>query len=163
MCVCVRYAYKGQGIQHLTYLCSYDDEDPENLPPPRVFCDICEVFDQHDTDECPLQVSTTGSDSPPPSATTKSQRAPGGSDRPYCSNCESEVQSGRAVLWTFCVCVLPKCTCICVFIITIFTHTHTHTHVYIPYLSLSLLPNTSMGISPVFGHATEDCQYEAVC
>lgn len=82
---------------------SYEDEDPENLPPPRMFCDICEVFDQHDTDECPLQVSTAASDSPPPSsAPSKTQRAPGGSNRPYCTNCE------------------------------------------------------------IFGHATEDCQYEAM-
>lgn len=24
-------------------------------PPPRVFCDICEVFDAHETEDCPKQ------------------------------------------------------------------------------------------------------------
>ena len=66
-----------------------EDEDPllEDLPPPRLFCDICDVFDQHDTDDCPMQAA---SDSPPPSM-HHGAKAPGGSDRPYCNNCESEL------------------------------------------------------------------------
>jgi CAP-Gly domain-containing linker protein 1 len=62
-----------------------DDEGVAQLPPPRLFCDICDQFDLHDTDDCPLQ--TTTSDSPPPSS-YGAARAPGGSDRPYCTNCE---------------------------------------------------------------------------
>ena len=54
------------------------------LPPPRLFCDICDIFDEHDTDDCPLQAA---SDSPPHSM-HHGKRAPGGSDRPYCDNCE---------------------------------------------------------------------------
>ena len=68
--------------------CSYGDDDDEEmtggLPPPRLFCDICDVFDEHDTDDCPLQAA---SDSPPHSM-HHGKRAPGGSDRPYCDNCE---------------------------------------------------------------------------
>lgn len=66
-----------------------DEEDPmlDNLPPPRLFCDICDIFDEHDTDDCPMQ--TTSSDSPPHSK-NHGNKAPGGSDRPYCDNCESE-------------------------------------------------------------------------
>lgn len=26
-------------------------------PAPRLFCDICDVFDQHDTEDCPVQSS----------------------------------------------------------------------------------------------------------
>lgn len=70
-------------------MCSYgDDDDDEDiaggLPPPRLFCDICDVFDEHDTDDCPLQAA---SDSPPHTM-HHGKRAPGGSDRPYCDNCE---------------------------------------------------------------------------
>ena len=50
---------------------------------PRLFCDICEVFDQHDTDDCPLQAT---SDSPPPSL----HHGIRGSERPYCETCECE-------------------------------------------------------------------------
>ncbi|XP_060070040.1 CAP-Gly domain-containing linker protein 1-like isoform X2 [Ylistrum balloti] len=28
---------------------------PKAKAPPRLFCDICDVFDEHDTDDCPLQ------------------------------------------------------------------------------------------------------------
>jgi len=79
----------------LFYLFSYavDDDDDDDiqgglsLPPPRLFCDICDVFDEHDTDDCPLQA--TSSDSPSHSM-HHGGRAPGGSDRPYCNNCESK-------------------------------------------------------------------------
>lgn len=50
--------------------------------PPRLFCDICDVFDAHDTDDCPQQAS---SDSPPPSHHGGTRNAP---DRPYCNVCE---------------------------------------------------------------------------
>ena len=72
--------------------CSYGDDDDDDddiaggLPPPRLFCDICDVFDEHDTDDCPLQAA---SDSPPHSM-HHSKRTPGGSDRPYCDNCEGK-------------------------------------------------------------------------
>ena len=80
-----------------------DDEGVGQLPPPRLFCDICDQFDLHDTDDCPMQAA---SDSPPPSSYGDT-RAPGGSDRPYCNNCEGQ-----------CVCV---CVCVCV-LLTGFNH-----------------------------------------
>ncbi|KAF6206094.1 hypothetical protein GE061_017319 [Apolygus lucorum] len=52
---------------------------------PRLFCDICDVFDLHDTEDCPLQAS----DSPPP--TPKAHRIAGSrqlEERPYCEICE---------------------------------------------------------------------------
>jgi CAP-Gly domain-containing linker protein 1 len=61
-----------------------EEEGVDQLPPPRLFCDICDQFDLHDTDDCPLQAA---SDSPPPSS-YHDTRAPGGSDRPYCNTCE---------------------------------------------------------------------------
>ena len=75
----------------IALLYSYGDEEDDDdiaggLPPPRLFCDICDVFDEHDTDDCPLQAA---SDSPPHSM-HHGKRAPGGSDRPYCDNCEGK-------------------------------------------------------------------------
>ncbi|KAG1711212.1 CAP-Gly domain-containing linker protein 1 [Nymphon striatum] len=48
---------------------------------PRLFCDICDVFDLHDTDDCPKQAM---SDSPPP---TK-HHGERNQQRPYCEVCE---------------------------------------------------------------------------
>ena len=84
-----------------------DDEDPllDNLPPPRLFCDICDVFDQHDTDDCPMQ---TMSDSPPHSM-YHGAKAPGGSDRPYCDNCEGEgIGEGYDALKSHTIAIISK-------------------------------------------------------
>ncbi|CAL1539261.1 unnamed protein product [Lymnaea stagnalis] len=50
--------------------------------PPRLFCDICDVFDLHDTDDCPKQAM---SDSPEPSRHHGDPKSP----RPYCDICEA--------------------------------------------------------------------------
>ncbi|ESO84678.1 hypothetical protein LOTGIDRAFT_131859, partial [Lottia gigantea] len=50
-------------------------------PAPRLFCDICDIFDKHDTDDCPTQAM---SESPEPSRHHGSRE----SDRPYCETCE---------------------------------------------------------------------------
>ena len=50
---------------------------------PRLFCDICDMFDLHETEDCPQQAMT--SDSPPPSHHGGSRDAV----RPYCDTCES--------------------------------------------------------------------------
>ena len=64
-----------------------DDDLVGGLPPPRLFCDICDEFDKHDTYDYPLQA---GSDSPSPSMHHRT-RAPGGSDCPYAAPyCESK-------------------------------------------------------------------------
>jgi len=48
---------------------------------PRLFCDICDFFDLHDTEDCPKQ----GADSPPPKP--RHLRKPM-EERPYCDSCE---------------------------------------------------------------------------
>lgn len=50
----------------------------------RLFCDICDEFDLHDTEDCPQQAS---SDSPPRSLSDKPKVKP--PPRPYCESCES--------------------------------------------------------------------------
>lgn len=62
---------------------------------PRLFCDICDQFDLHDTEDCPTQASSE-TDSPPAllnrsSAAYNQHSHHGGvrgSTRPYCDNCE---------------------------------------------------------------------------
>ncbi|XP_054711721.1 CAP-Gly domain-containing linker protein 1-like [Uloborus diversus] len=50
---------------------------------PRVFCDICDRFDLHDTDDCPKQESfLEDNPSPKPHESKKME------ERPYCNNCE---------------------------------------------------------------------------
>uniref|UniRef100_A0A2C9JI90 CLIP1 zinc knuckle domain-containing protein n=1 Tax=Biomphalaria glabrata TaxID=6526 RepID=A0A2C9JI90_BIOGL len=49
--------------------------------PPRLFCDICDVFDLHDTEDCPKQAMSS---SPEP---TRYHGDPKNS-RPYCDICE---------------------------------------------------------------------------
>jgi len=48
---------------------------------PRLFCDICDMFDLHDTDDCPVQASSS---SPMPVNHQPSHS----SGRPYCDICE---------------------------------------------------------------------------
>ena len=61
------------------------DQVDDDLPPPRLFCDICDEFDLHDTDDCPLQAQ---SDSPPQTM----YHGRRGNERPYCDKCESEME-----------------------------------------------------------------------
>lgn len=51
------------------------------LNAPRLFCDICDVFDLHDTDDCPKQ----GMSNSPPASHHHGNRI---EERPYCTNCE---------------------------------------------------------------------------
>ncbi|XP_071094158.1 CAP-Gly domain-containing linker protein 1-like isoform X2 [Haliotis cracherodii] len=52
---------------------------------PRLFCDICDMFDLHDTDDCPKQAM---SESPPPTQYHGDRK----STRPYCDICEDDVR-----------------------------------------------------------------------
>lgn len=54
---------------------------------PRLFCDICDVFDLHDTDDCPKQDM---SNSPPASHHHGNRKE----DRPYCTTCEGKTWFG---------------------------------------------------------------------
>lgn len=52
---------------------------------PRMFCDICEQFDLHETEDCPRQAQDfldTEKVVKPPKKTSV--------ERPYCENCESK-------------------------------------------------------------------------
>ena len=49
---------------------------------PRLFCDICDMFDLHDTEDCPKQMM----DEPDMEATQ--YHGDRSSERPYCEACE---------------------------------------------------------------------------
>uniref|UniRef100_A0A8B9JK93 CAP-GLY domain containing linker protein 1a n=1 Tax=Astyanax mexicanus TaxID=7994 RepID=A0A8B9JK93_ASTMX len=51
-------------------------------PPPRLFCDICDCFDLHDTEDCPTQEQMP--ESPPHTTYHGSPN----DERPYCDICE---------------------------------------------------------------------------
>lgn len=51
--------------------------------PPRVYCDICEEFDLHETEDCPQQ---TSDDLPAPLPNRTNRQLP--EPRPYCEVCE---------------------------------------------------------------------------
>ncbi|KAI8126724.1 Restin like protein [Lucilia cuprina] len=60
-------------------------------PAPRVFCDICDEFDKHETEDCPLQASDDRDYSPPPTSEKnnnerKERKLP--EPRKYCESCE---------------------------------------------------------------------------
>ncbi|XP_061528411.1 CAP-Gly domain-containing linker protein 1 isoform X2 [Phycodurus eques] len=50
--------------------------------PPRLFCDICDCFDRHETEDCPAQAQMPDS---PPHTTYHGSK---GAERPYCNICE---------------------------------------------------------------------------
>ncbi|GFT14254.1 CAP-Gly domain-containing linker protein 2 [Nephila pilipes] len=52
---------------------------------PRLFCDICDMFDLHDTEDCPKQESFI-EDEPVPHLIPQGARQI--AERPYCNNCE---------------------------------------------------------------------------
>lgn len=52
---------------------------------PRMFCDICDQFDLHETEDCPRQAQ----DFSEPEKIIKSPKKPS-LERPYCENCESK-------------------------------------------------------------------------
>ncbi|XP_031350862.1 uncharacterized protein LOC116176432 [Photinus pyralis] len=58
-------------------------EQPSKTRAPRVYCDICEIFDDHETEDCPLQATDAGLVRPP----RRNKRA-APTNRPYCEICE---------------------------------------------------------------------------
>ena len=48
----------------------------------RSFCDICDVFDLHETEDCPLQSNEDDGGG-------SKNRGARGMERPYCDSCES--------------------------------------------------------------------------
>lgn len=70
-------------------------------PAPRLFCDICDEFDKHDTEDCPIQAGEDRDDSPPPSAEANNnekmdRKLP--APRKYCESCEGESPVYLAIL-----------------------------------------------------------------
>lgn len=61
---------------------SDDDEPARTGIKQRLFCDICDVFDQHDTDDCPTQSSGALDDQGTQYHGNRNE------DRPYCDICE---------------------------------------------------------------------------
>lgn len=61
---------------------SVNGTQTKKKPPPRLFCDICDCFDLHDTEDCPTQTQTPDS---PPHTTYHGSR---NDERPYCDICE---------------------------------------------------------------------------
>uniref|UniRef100_UPI003AAD99D2 CAP-Gly domain-containing linker protein 1 n=1 Tax=Centroberyx gerrardi TaxID=166262 RepID=UPI003AAD99D2 len=52
-------------------------------PPPRLFCDICDCFDLHDTEDCPTQAQS------PDSVPHSTYHGNPADQRPYCDICEA--------------------------------------------------------------------------
>jgi len=60
-----------------------DDEEPVRPGlKQRLFCDICDVFDAHDTDDCPTQSSGILDDQGTQYHGNRNE------ERPYCDICE---------------------------------------------------------------------------
>ncbi|XP_056259052.1 CAP-Gly domain-containing linker protein 1 isoform X1 [Seriola aureovittata] len=55
----------------------------EKKPPPRLFCDICDCFDLHDTEDCPTQAQS------PDSVPHTTYHGNPAEERPYCDICEA--------------------------------------------------------------------------
>uniref|UniRef100_A0A8C9YJW0 CAP-Gly domain containing linker protein 1 n=1 Tax=Sander lucioperca TaxID=283035 RepID=A0A8C9YJW0_SANLU len=60
----------------------HDKEPVKKKAPPRLFCDICDCFDLHDTEDCPTQMQMPDS---PPHTTYHGNK---GEERSYCDICE---------------------------------------------------------------------------
>ena len=57
--------------------------EERRLGAPRLFCDICDCFDAHDTEDCPTQSSAA-----PDDRGSSDVRYQPGQQRPYCEDCE---------------------------------------------------------------------------
>ncbi|XP_034565566.1 CAP-Gly domain-containing linker protein 1 isoform X2 [Notolabrus celidotus] len=55
----------------------------EKKVPPRLFCDICDCFDLHDTEDCPTQAQS------PDSVPHTTYHGKPSDERPYCDICEA--------------------------------------------------------------------------
>uniref|UniRef100_A0A672YGY7 CAP-GLY domain containing linker protein 1a n=1 Tax=Sphaeramia orbicularis TaxID=375764 RepID=A0A672YGY7_9TELE len=75
-------ALNGNNASELDNYDSLDKEPVKKKPPPRLFCDICDCFDLHDTEDCPTQMQMPDS---PPHTTYHGNK---GDERPYCDICE---------------------------------------------------------------------------
>ncbi|XP_055367632.1 CAP-Gly domain-containing linker protein 1 isoform X4 [Betta splendens] len=75
-------ALNGNNPNELDNYDGHEEEPTKKKPPPRLFCDICDCFDLHDTEDCPTQMQMPDS---PPHTTYHGNKA---EERPYCDICE---------------------------------------------------------------------------
>ncbi|XP_056137752.1 CAP-Gly domain-containing linker protein 1 isoform X1 [Lampris incognitus] len=75
-------ALNGNNASELDNHDGVDKQPVKKKPPPRLFCDICDCFDLHDTEDCPTQMQMP--DSPPHTTYHGSKDE----ERPYCDICE---------------------------------------------------------------------------
>uniref|UniRef100_A0A8C1MZE3 CAP-GLY domain containing linker protein 1a n=1 Tax=Cyprinus carpio TaxID=7962 RepID=A0A8C1MZE3_CYPCA len=75
-------ALNGNGATEMDRHNSHTEPTIKKKPPPRLFCDICDCFDLHDTEDCPTQDQML--DSPPHTTYHGSPN----DERPYCDICE---------------------------------------------------------------------------
>ncbi|XP_069555475.1 CAP-Gly domain-containing linker protein 1 isoform X4 [Brachyistius frenatus] len=75
-------ALNGNNPSELDNYDNHDKQPTKKKAPPRLFCDICDCFDLHDTEDCPTQMQMPDS---PPHTTYHGNK---GEQRPYCDICE---------------------------------------------------------------------------
>ncbi|XP_048098398.1 CAP-Gly domain-containing linker protein 1 isoform X5 [Alosa alosa] len=75
-------ALNGNNANELDNYDSLAEGPAKKKAPPRLFCDICDCFDMHDTEDCPTQAQMPES---PPHTTYHGSRE---DERPYCDICE---------------------------------------------------------------------------
>lgn len=68
----------------LCNVCFRMDHKQKQQIPPRIYCDICEEFDLHDTDDCPKQESDF------PQVNMEARQKRDLPERAYCEVCEGE-------------------------------------------------------------------------
>ncbi|XP_072351552.1 CAP-Gly domain-containing linker protein 1 isoform X10 [Scyliorhinus torazame] len=75
-------SFNGNDATDINNFGSLDETQTKKKPPPRLFCDICDCFDLHDTEDCPTQAQMSDF---PPHTTYHGNR---NDERPYCDICE---------------------------------------------------------------------------
>ncbi|PIO39461.1 hypothetical protein AB205_0011480 [Aquarana catesbeiana] len=78
----VEASLNGNNVEDLDNHDSLNGTQAKKKVPPRLFCDICDCFDLHDTEDCPTQTQLP--DSPPHSNFHGNRKE----ERPYCDICE---------------------------------------------------------------------------
>ncbi|XP_053557738.1 CAP-Gly domain-containing linker protein 1 isoform X4 [Bombina bombina] len=78
----IEASLNGNNMDELDNHDSLNGTQTKKKVPPRLFCDICDCFDLHDTEDCPTQTQLP--DSPPHSNFHGNRKE----ERPYCDICE---------------------------------------------------------------------------
>ena len=77
----LQYTYRM--VLSLQWVSIHFSSQASRRPAPRLFCDICDVFDLHDTDDCPQQTMDDTSDH-------TQYHGERGANRAYCTICEGK-------------------------------------------------------------------------